>query len=301
MESKFRFRNALLTVGAVLLILIIVFILYYRNHKEEVNNKILPKVKIANINISDYSANETKAIIDLTIDNNLPVEIAVDSVSYDIYIEDQKVVNDWYKKVFKLVRNDSAKIRLPVVIKNKRLLNSLEKLDTRNVDSANYTIKLSFYSKGAIKDKFDYTITKKLPVLFIPEVIVSDFKIDSLNLRRTIIELDVSIYNKNVFDIALKDVDYKFSLDGQKWLKGNIPGITNIKSQKSSIVKIPVELSFKNFNKNLLKFLLDKKNLNYKLNLSTTVMSENENINGTKVEIESKENVKELIDANRNK
>lgn len=297
-ESRIA-RIILFIILGFIILLTIIFVLYGRENRKKLAGLLLPELKVAEVTIKSFSRPETELIVDLMMNNMLPADITADSLSYKIYIGNSKVVEDRYKETISLTRGDSAKISLPVRILNADLIRTLRSLESGNADSVTYTMDLKFYSKTIFKKNFEYSLSKKLPLLYQPEVSVSDFNIGSLNFKEAVINLKVNILNKNNFAVKLKDVAYEFSIEDGKWVKGTLPGVIDIKKEGVTSLDLPVSFSIKDFSKTAFDLLKDPANLRYKLGFSCMIVSENGLINGTKLEVKSNDRVEAVIEARR--
>jgi LEA14-like dessication related protein len=134
-----------------------------------------------------------------------------------------------------------------------------------------------------------------LPRFYIPEVKAEHIKIDSLNFSRAAIQLLVSIKNKNGFPLKSKNIAYEFSIEGNKWIKGIIPGITDIKEKSVTELQIPVRISLKEVSKTLFDLLKKGSDVNYKLRLACRIESENNMVRNTKVILENSGSVNSLM------
>ena len=269
----------------------------YKKDPDPDKTFLAPRLEFANVEINSFTAEKTEATLKLLVKNQLPLNFTVDSLDYSLFIKDTEVLEDQYKKTIKLIKDDSTWIYLPVILKNKDLEKILKSSESKGHDSINYTLKTTFYTKILDKRKFELEISKKLPLLYIPEIELNKFRIDSINFKRAIIMLDVAIANKNVFPIELKNINYKVGIEGNEWILGKLDGITKIKKQGITTIQIPVRLSLKEVGNTLGDLIRNGKNVNYKLNLKFNIVSEDKKVKNAQVVIESDGSIQSVIDA----
>ena len=288
----------LLFFGLFLAIIAIFFTWRYIGYvRDKDANKtfLLPRLEFSMIEINSLTKEKTKMTSKLLIKNQLPFSFTIDSLQYGFFIEGNEVMKDTYKKSLVLKGNDSSWITMPVTIYNQELIAILKKSKEKKLDSVEYRMQASFYSDIPFRKKFNIDIKRMLPLIFIPEVNIEHIKIDSLNFSRAVIQLSTKIKNPNVFSLKAKNITYEFSIEDNEWVKGTIPGLTDIKATNETELKIPVKLSFKEVTKTLYDLLRKGKNVNYKLHLILQIESDINMVKNSKVILESSGSVKSIL------
>ncbi|MEO9887132.1 MAG: LEA type 2 family protein [Balneola sp.] len=88
------------------------------------------------------------------------------------------------------------------------------------------------------------TALKDLASIQKPKITVTDFKISDISLRDIELIFDVEIDNPNAVAINLASYNFDFLINESSFVKGNQPLATEIKSNASTILQIPVSFTF---------------------------------------------------------
>ncbi len=174
---------------------------------------LLPRVEISIIEIKSLTADKTEMTVNVLLKNHLPFSFTADSLHYSIFINGVEVINSHHKKTITLDSSDSSWISLPLTILNHQLTSILKASERKDVDSVEYRLKATFFTDIVFRKKFDVDIERLLPLIYIPEVTAEQIQVDSLNFSRAVIQLLVSIKNKNVFPLEAKTMAYKFAIE----------------------------------------------------------------------------------------
>ncbi len=256
---------------------------------------LLPRLELSLVEITSLTAEKTEMTAKILIKNQMPLSFTADSLQYMIFINDIEVMKSRYKKTITLKSNDSNWISLPITVFNHDLISVLKTNEENNIDSVEYRLHASFYTYIVFRKKINVDIKRLLPLVHILEVKAEHIKIDSLNFSRAATQLLISIKNQNVFPLKAKDIAYEFSIESNKWIKGIIPGLMDIKATSVAELQIPIRISFKEVSKTLFDLLKKGNNVNYKLRLIFRIESENNMMKNSKVILESSGSVKSLM------
>ena len=292
-------KKVTLTLLVLVFVIIATFFILryvsYVNDKSTYKTFLLPRLELSDIEITSLDTEKTEMTVKMLIKNQLPITFIVDSLQYHIFINDREVMKDHYKKSIMLKGDGSSLISLPVTIFTSDLISVLKANEKEYNDSVNYRLQLSFYTHIIFKKQFYITINKRLPVIRVPRVNAEHVEIDSLNFKRAVILLFVSINNKNDFSGKAKDIAYWLSIESNQWVNGIIPGFTDIRANGITDITIPMTLSLKGVGKTLIDLLKKGTNVRYKLHLAFNIESGNNMIMNSKVTLESEGSIKSLL------
>ena len=292
-------KKILLTLLFLFIAIITAFFIWryvsYARDKDPHKTFLVPRLELSLVEISSLTSEKTEMTAKMLIKNQMPLSFTADSLQYRVFINDVEVMKSHYKKSITLKSEDSSLISLPVTIFNHDFISVLKFNELKNIDSVEYRLEASFYTDIVFRKKFNVDIKRLLPIIYIPEVKAEHIKIDSLNFSRAAIQLLVSIKNKNGFPLKSKNIAYEFSIEGNKWIKGIISGITDINEKSVTELQIPVRISFKEVSKTLFDLLKKGNKVNYKLRLVFGIESENNMMRKTKVILENSGSVNSLM------
>ena len=273
----------------------------YVHDKDPNKTFLLPRLELSQLEITSLTSQKTEMIVKVDIKNQLPLSFNFDSLQYRIFINDTEILKDHYEKSISLKRNTSSLISLPITIFNDSLSSVMKTNERENVDSVDFHFQGSFFTHIFFKKKFNVDIKRIVPRIYIPEVKAEHFEIDSLNFSRAVVQLLISINNKNVFPFKADNIAYEVSIEDNQWIKGSISGFTDIKAKSITNLTIPITISFKEVSKTLWDLLTKGNTVRYKLHFNFRIESDNNMIMNSKVILESEGSVKSLMKALKNK
>jgi len=269
----------------------------YVHDKDPNKTFLLPRLELSELEITSLTSQKTEMLVKADIKNQLPLSFTIDSLQYKIYFNDTEILKDHYKKSISLKRNASSLITLPITIFNDSISSVMKANERENVDSVEFHFHVSFFTDIFFKKKFNVDIKRLIPRIYIPEINAEHFEIDSLNFSRAVVQLLVSINNKNVFPFKADSIAYEVSIEDNQWIKGSIPGNMDIDAKSITDLTIPITISFKEVSKTLWDLLTKGNEVNYKLHLTFRIDSDNNMITNSKVILESEGTVKSLMKA----
>ncbi len=298
-------KKILFTLLSLFVAIIFVFFIWryvgYARDKDPYKTFLMPRVELSQIEITSITNEKVEMTAKIVIENHIPLSFTADSLQYVISIDSVDVIKDHYKKSVTLKSDGDSWISLPVTILKHDLTTVLENNKQKNVDSVEYRLKASFYTNILFKKKFSVNIGRLLPLIYIPEVKADHIKVNSINFSRAAIHLIISINNQNAFPYKAKNLAYAFSIENNKWIKGTIPGITDIKAKSVTELRIPMRISFKEVGETLFDLLKKGNKVKYELHLTFRSESENNMLKNSKVIIVSSGTVNSLMKAAKNK
>jgi LEA14-like dessication related protein len=297
-------KKILLTIVSLIVVIVGTFFIwrYYGYVHDTAENKtfLLPRLEIAKVTINSLTDEKTEMTISALIKNQLPVSFTADSLQYTAFIDGNEVMKDHYEKTITLGANDSSLIALPVSIFNQHLISLLKNKKAGHIDSVEYSMHISFFTRIIFKRHFDIDIKRRLPLIHTPEIKIEQFKIAAIDFKGATINITVSVKNENVFPIKANNVTYQVAIENNKWINGEIPGIIDIPEKGIAEFKIPVTLTFKEAGKALWDLLRKSKDLKYNLHLSFKIDGGDKMIRNSEVIIESEGSVRSILEI-RNK
>ena len=258
---------------------------------------LLPRVGLSQLEITSLTSQKTEMTVKVDIKNQLPLSFNADSLQYRIFINGTEIVKAHYKKSISLKRHASSMISLPIIIFNDSLSSVMKTNEREDVDSVEFHFQGSFFTHIFFKKQFNVDIKRLIPRFYIPEVKAEHFDIDSLNFSRAVVQLLISINNRNVFPYKADSIAYEVSIEDNQWIAGSISGFADIHAESVSSLPIPITISFKEVSKTLWDLFTKGNKVRYKLHLTFRIESDNNMINKSKVILESEGSVKSLMKA----
>lgn len=293
---KFKITKTASILAAVVLTLVIIYIFFFRNEKESVNIK--PELSVAPLSITGINEETIDADASLLIDNPLPVEVRTNRVDYGIQVNGVEVMRNRYDQPIAIRSDTSTTVKLPVKILSEELVQVLSRLEEEKADSANYTISAQFHLDVPVLGSriLDFTETKRLPALRLPEVRAGDLSVDRLRWEGSSLTLDVEVNNPNDFPLQFKEVHYEVVIDDDHTMSGDIPGVTKIPANGVATVPVELHTDHKELLKTVWKTLFEDESTSFTITYESTVVSENDLLNNTPLVMKTKGTLAELKD-----
>jgi len=207
------------------------------------------------------------------MNNHIPIGFTADSLQYELFISDVSVMRNTWNKGLKVKGSDTSVIALPVTIYYDDLDKVLKKMEAGNRDSVEYRLEATVHTNFFWKKKFDFTIKRFWPLVYIPEVKNNGISVDSINLKRAVLIFNAGIINKNFFDIKIRNLDYELEMEDNEAVTGRVNGVTHIKANATTHIDIPVRIAFKESRKSLGDLITKGGRAAYSLKLIFTVES----------------------------
>jgi LEA14-like dessication related protein len=262
--------------------------------------KLKPEISVASMNITDIDEDKISAISTIILKNNLPIEVKTNRLDYVIYVDSAKVIEDSYSKPITIRSSDTTAIKLPMEIYQRRLVSTFKKLESKGVDSADYSMRATFQVDVPIAGERNFTmnLSKRLPAYRMLKVKMGNIDIGKVGLKESSIDMTVNVTNPNVFPIKMKDGKYKFSLDDDaNIMEGVMEKMVNIPAHGTEAIAMHVDMKTMKIPKLGWKMLFDKKDTHFKLKFTSELVSENGLLNNSKMVTNMQGTLKELADA----
>lgn len=261
--------------------------------------KLAPKIHVANMSITDIDEDKIRMTSTTVLENNIPATIVIDSLNYEVYIEDTKIIESAYPKQLTLKKSDSTQVTLPLEVSSGKMKTLLQQFEEENRDSVLYTIKANFKTKLPVAGQrsFDINVSKRMPAPREIKVKPEGIDIKKLGLDESAMEMAVTVENKNAFPITLKDATYTVSVENDFEAEGMLEKKVEIPANGSETVSMLMKIKTAKVPKLGWKMLFREKHTNYELNFKGTIVSDNELLKNTTMRMQAKgtlDDIKEL-------
>ena len=287
-ETEKSGRKGLIALAIVALIAV-GFWLWWRAPNSAVKKEVQqlrPELSVASFDITDIDENKISATSKVVLSNNLPLEVKTNRLDYVIYIDSAKVIEDSYSKPITIRSSDTTAIRLPMEIMFKKMTAVLKRLENKNIDSADYSMKATFQVDVPIAGERNFTMnfSKRLPALRLLKANLGDINVDKLGLKESSLDITLNVQNPNAFPVKIKDGKYKLSIDNdENVMEGVMEKVVNIPAYSIEPVSMHVDMKTMKMPKLGWKMFFDKKDTHFKLNFSSKLMSDNGMLNNSKM------------------
>ncbi len=269
-------KSKIVKIVITLLLLVIiasVAVFYIYNPKKAVN-LILPDLsRITYIN-ADVKSDSVRTKIDVIIQNKSPYKLSIDSVFFEIKLNDELLLKELVPLKLKQKRYQTDTVELPVDISRKKLkhiLDNLKDVDSTNLSAYFYIVYDTFI--GKVKLKHDKII--RIPVPIPPQVKVVKVERKKFSLKEktlyTNILLKVINKGRNI-NIQLTDIYYKLQVENALESEGTIDKVVTIRPQSTELVEVPVDIRIEHPLNTIMKIITNNDEMNYTLHLKAKMI-----------------------------
>jgi LEA14-like dessication related protein len=236
-----------------------------------------PTLKVMSINDVDIEAERIKMTSNIILSNPLPINIQTNNLDYSIFIDSVKVVESSYTKPIRIQSSDDTVIKVPIEILKEPMTRLLKHFEKHKTETADHTFKATFHIDVPVLGERDFAMefTKRLPVFRLPKLETEDVDVSALGFDESKIDLAAQVTNPNLFPLKLKDGKYKFTVDNDITMEGNLEKIIVVPAKGSSSVSMHLDLKTIKMGKFLWKMLFDKAGTPFKINFRCKLLTDN--------------------------
>jgi len=224
-----------------------------------------PIVKVKDVKLTGLSLNGLDLDFKIGIQNPNSVAIKLAGFDYELLIENNIFLKGQQNKEVKIEANGSSQVDIPVSLTFKQLYNSFQAL--KDADSIKYTLKsgLSFDMPILGKIRIPVQTTHRVPNVKMPKIKVASLKLANMSFTGADLKLALEVENPNAWSAALKQLQYNFVVNGQKWLEDNLKKTINLQQKGKQVLELPIHLNFLEMGRSLYNLLKNPETLEYKL------------------------------------
>lgn len=191
-----------------------------------------PQVGYKSIALGEVSMDRIELNPTFTITNENGYPIPVNSISYELSLNNEKMLNGETDAIGTLPANGDKDVSLSIAL-TQETLTSLQQLLFKNR-------KLDYQVKGNVNTLGLPIPFEKSATLYIPEVTIADMKVVNASFSQLDIVLSVDVDNQNDFNLPLDDLTYSVSSKGNDLFKGALTS-QKISTGKSSL-QLPLSI-----------------------------------------------------------
>jgi LEA14-like dessication related protein len=257
---------------------------------------LAPKIHLNTMNITDIDNNSISLVSETLIENRMPLDLAIDSFYYELWIDSTRLVESTYPRNILIPGSDSALVRLPARLKIKELSSVAARFTKEDRDSADYTLKADFRMNVPIAGKrdFDVEVTRRLPALREIKVAPAKIRLEKFSFKQSKLDMNIIISNDNVFDIKVKDARYTFNIEDDLELEGTMEKFITVPAKSTDTITMQMLVKTAKVPKLGWKMLFRDKQTKFKMSYSAKLMSDMEMMKDAKLQTKAEGTLQEL-------
>ena len=205
-----------------------------------------PDVTYKSFAVGEVSMDRIELTPTFNITNNNALPLPVNSITYELSLNDEKMLAGETDAIGTLPANGNKDVSLSLAL-TKETLTSLQQLLFKER-------KLDYQVKGNVNSMGLAIPFERSSTIYIPEVSIADLKVVNASFSQLDIVLSVDVDNQNDFSLPLDDVNYSVSTKGNELFKGalNSQKITEGKSN----LQLPLTIKPSDMFSNVFSLLL---------------------------------------------
>ena len=202
-----------------------------------------PTLKVQNIAVSQVNLNSVGLNLTMNVANPNNYALALAGYDYRIRFNDRELIKGSTDQGFRVAANDSSQVIVPFTVGFNEVMQLFDSMGDSN--TLRYEVDADMRLDAPVLNLFNIKSHKKgeITIPQLPTVSFGDLKVKSFNFTEASFELAMNITNPNEFGLDLKDIDYQFSMGGEKWFNGKIDQTVKLGEKQTTTVNIPVSIS----------------------------------------------------------
>jgi LEA14-like dessication related protein len=292
-------RILLVLLAIILIVALIMFIRWQVKKTEDPDATfVLPRLHVASLEMERFDMEETRMIMDLRIDQPVPVPLQLDSLTYVVLLDTVEIARSTYAHDVRIPAMGSGTISTPFTTRTNRLTEILNHWEEAGVDSVDHVLVATFHSPVLFwrNEPAQVRIVERLPAYRIPKVSLHNPKIEKFGIGESRIMVDVMVVNPNSFAYNFKETDIEVKVRGDEILKARVDDPIHLPINDTAVVRVPLELSPGRALRSAWDYLFNAPSTPYEFKISTTIVSQEGALNNSHFEFFGEGTLKELKD-----
>lgn len=198
-----------------------------------------PTIAFERMRFRSLSLFYSQPVFYFKITNPNPMGIQVESVQYNLRVNQRKFIRGAAEKTLYLPATDSGTVALPVTLNHLDFFQTIE--DFARSDRVSYALSGSI-SVGPFDIPYQREGEFDLPRL--PRISLRQARVESLSLTGAALRFDLALNNPNRFPLRISGLEYGVGLEDKSVASGRIASVPAIAPQTDRVLSLPVNLDF---------------------------------------------------------
>ena len=284
--------------AVVVLGLLIYFLLENRDGESPAADTFVqPEVEVATAKINSIENGTVNMVFYLLVENKMPTHFGVDSLQYDLSLENALIAESTYAKGFSIAASDSSRVSLPVSLYQDKISQRLQQAEQSPEDSIELTMDARIYTDlSLIKNPIELTIQRGVPYVCQPTLEVTNIDVARLRLDDSKIEVSLRLINPNALEFTLYQTQYNFSVDNKSVVEGTIEEQILVKASGTTTLTVPLRVNVKQIGGGIIDLLFNPNETPFDFSMTTRINSDMDFINKSSLGLTYSGKLDELVD-----
>lgn len=253
--------------------------------QEALVEELTPEINVVSARITDISDDQIDVLTEVVIKNPFPVELNSSSMTYEVFVDSIKVIQDNYSKPFSIQSGDSTAIELPLQILADPMSEVQEYFGREGVDSAHYALDASVVLDVPIEgeEEFSMTVSDSLPTFQMLKTELADFRTNIFSSDEGV-DIEVSITNPNHYPVRYLNGSFNFTIRDEMEVIGQLEDIT-IPPGGTEEVLVRAEKDWGSLTQSAKDILFNQEDTRFTLHFNATMDSDNNMLDNTEMNL----------------
>jgi LEA14-like dessication related protein len=202
-------------IKKLLIVTILALITACSTLQKELSNYVKqPEVTYKSMSLGKVSMDVIELNPTFNISNKNDFSIPIDTVIYDLSLNNKKMLTGETDKIGTLPANTDKDVIISLDL-SQETLTSLQQLLFKDK-------KLDYQVKGSVKVMGLVIPFEKSETLYLPEIKIRDIQVTNATFSQLDLQLSIDIINQNTFNLPLETLNYSVSSGGKTLFKGDL-------------------------------------------------------------------------------
>jgi LEA14-like dessication related protein len=226
----------------------------------------------------------------------LLIELNADKLEYELYVDSVKIMETEFVKPVRIKALDSIMLVLPIEVLRKNLTHVMERFEKHNTDSADYTLKTRLHFTLPVAGEKIYKVneTQRGPAFRMLRLQTEDVDIEKFGFRNSDLSMSLIIENPNLFEIAIRDVDYDLFIGKDFHMDGEVKKTITIPPRSTISLPLEMDVQTRNIARLTWQVLFEKKHTPFHIDFTCRIVATDDTFKNARLQVKRSGRLDEL-------
>lgn len=285
--------------AAVLVVLIVGVLFFWQrsiilNYGKKGGSK--PHLSVKRINVHDIGEDHISMSAQMMVSNPLLIELNADKLEYELFVDSVKIMETEFVKPVTIKALDSIMLELPIKVLRKKLVAVMDHFEKHETDSADYTLQARLHFELPVAGEKTYVVneTQRGPAFRMLRLRTDDVDIEKFGFRNSDLSMRLIIENPNLFEVAMRDVDYDLFIGKDFHMDGEVRKVIRVPAGSTISLPLEMDVQTKNIARLTWQVLFEKKHTPFRIDFECKIVADNDAFKDTRLKVKRTGRLDEL-------
>ena len=297
--ARNKIRSKVWLWAAILVVLILgVLFIWQRsiilNYGKKGGSK--PHLSVKRINVHDIGEDRISMTAQIMVSNPLLIELNADKLEYELFVDSVKIMETEFVKPVTIKALDSIMLVLPIEVLRTKLIEVMDRFEKHNTDSADYTLEARLHFELPVAGEKTYVVneTRRGPAFRMLRLRTEDIDIEKFGFRNSDLSMLLIIENPNLFEIAIRNVDYDLFIGKDFHMDGEVKKVIRIPARSTISLPLEMDVQTKNIARLTWQVLFEKKHTPFHIDFVCRIVANDDTFRDTRLQVKRSGKLDEL-------